>query len=1096
MVRIVHIIVRLLAGFVALGVIVLALLAARLSAGPLSLSLFSPIIEATLEVATPYRFHIGDARMLWEDWRRGLLVHLNDVRVNGEAATLATIRDVAVAFSAEAMARGVFAPSSIAATGAAISFSHGIEHLWPASPRGRGNGGESLVDTLAGLRSSPDARRPLSYLFDVHLDDVAVVVRGPLPTDEFRMRVDKAQFTRDATAALRGSASLTLSRAGKDTTVSLQLGSAGPDDPVDGHLDFSEFRPAAFAGLAADLAPLAAIDTALQGKVSLQFAADGKLGEADIWLSGGPGALVVTKDLAGATGLVTPEQRLPVRNLLMQAAFVPAEARYTVRNAEIVFEPGTTVYVPSPVDHQYPLSALSGNGSYVSGRLSIPSLDVDLGGLSLAAAAVVENLSTEVSGTAEVTAKHIKVDDFRRYWPPKAAPGAYDWCIKHLRDGVVPQVRARLAFAPRDGAVEVTSLNADFGVERLTVDYLPPLPPVRGATGKARVDLKTMTIKITGGKSAGLAIRGGTAHFPDLDRDIPSLDIDVTVAGPVRDAMDLIAHEPLAYPQKIGISPAQTSGELSAKLKLGFPLLAALEIEQMDIDAAVDLKNAGIVDVMKGIDISNGQVRLDINTAGLRAAGPISIANVDGHLDLAESFLDGAQPRTRLDFTADDAQVSRLRESVPGITMLDDYLLGGSFGGRVRVTLASDGQGLIEGALDVGKARLALPYLGWHKDVGAPGTIDLVARTEGQHLTAVSRMALVAPGMELRGSLRLRADGGLERLDIDHLAAGRNNASATVARLPDKQWDVMVSGESVDLGPLIEAGGEGAGERDPSFRDWPDFTFAADLRSVWLGGPTPVSGAMATLVHHDGMWTLAQMQGSLFDGSTVELAVAPADGRGRTFGMSAGNAGEALRAFQIFPDMIGGRMETEGRFDDSDPARPLRAKLRVKAYYIVRTPILARLLGLLSLGGIRDALTGQGISFSTLDMPFQARKGVITIGNGRAFGSALGLTFSGPIDTNTDTIDMQGELVPFYAVNSALGKLPVLGDVMTGGEKGGGVFSASYRVAGPLDDPAISVNPVTVLFPGFLRWILETFEGWIGTDVPVEQGGTESAGQR
>jgi hypothetical protein len=253
---------------------------------------------------------------------------------------------------------------------------------------------------------------------------------------------------------------------------------------------------------------------------------------------------------------------------------------------------------------------------------------------------------------------------------------------------------------------------------------------------------------------------------------------------------------------------------------------------------------------------------------------------------------------------------------------------------------------------------------------------------------------------------------------------------------------------------------------------------------------------MVTLVHHGGTWTLAQMQGRLSDGSAVELTVAPADGHGRTFSMSAGNAGEALRAFQIFPDMIGGRMETEGRFDDNDPAHPLRAKLRVKAYHIVRTPILARLLGLLSLGGIRDALTGHGIYFSTLDMPFVARNGVITIDNGKAFGSALGLTFSGPIDTNTDTIDLQGQLVPFYAINSALGKVPVLGDVMTGGEQGGGVFSASYRVAGPLDDPAISVNPVSVLFPGFLRWILETFEGWIGAGVPVGEGGTESAGQR
>jgi hypothetical protein len=1096
--RIVHILVRLLAGFVALAVVVLALVAARLSAGPLSLSLLTPMIERALDAATPYRFHIGDARMLWQDWRRGLLVRLNDVQVSGgEGAALASIEDVAVAFSAEAMARGVLAPSSVEATGAAITLNRGPEGLWPA-PRNSGKDAnrQSLVDTLAGLRSPPDVRRPLSFLFDVHLDDVAVNVEGPLPAEGLRMRVDRAQFARDQTAALQGSASLAISHAGEDAAVSLRLRSAGPDDPVDGHLDFSGLRPAAFADLAPDLAPLAAIDTALQGTISLKFASDGTLGEADVAVSGGPGALVMTKHLASVAGLATPEQRLPLRSLVVQAALVPSQAQYTVRNAEIVFEPGTMVYVPSPVDHRYPLSLLSGNGSYAKDRLSIPSLDADLGDLRLTATTTVENLSTAASGTAAVTASDIKVDDFRRYWPPKAAPGAYDWCIKHLRDGVVPQAGARLAFASRNGATEVTSLDADFGIERLTVDYLPPMPPVRGATGTARVDLKTMTIEIAGGQSAGLTIRGGTAHFPDLDRDIPSIDIDLTVAGPVRSAMNLIAHEPLAYPQKIGISPAQTSGELSARLKLGFSLLADLEVEQMHIDAAVDLTNAGVADVMKGIGISNGQVHLDIDTAGLRAAGRLAIADIDGHVDVAESFLDDAQPRTRLEFVADNVQISRLRQNFPEIAVLDSYLLGGSLDGRVRIALTDDGPGQIESTLDLSKARLAVPYLGWHKEAGPPGTIDVVMQTEGEHLAAVPRVSLTAPDMELRGSLRLRADGGIERLDIDRLASGRTDASVTIARLLDKQWDVMVSGNSVDLDPLIKAGGEGVGESGSSFCEWPEFTFAADLRSVWFGGPAPIGDVMATLVHDGGAWTLAQMQGRLSDGSIVELAVAPADGRGRTFSMSAGNAGEALRAFRIFPDMIGGQMDTEGRFDDADPAHPLRAKLRVNAYHIVGTPILARLLGLLSLGGIRAALTGRGIYFSTLDMPFEARKGVVTIDNGKAFGSALGLTFSGPIDTNTDTIDLQGQLVPFYAVNSALGRLPVLGDVMTGGEQGGGVFSASYRVAGALDDPAISVNPVSVLFPGFLRWILETFEGWIGTSVPVEEGGTESAGQR
>ena len=84
MARSVHIVVRLLAGLIALFVVALALLAARLSAGPLSLASVTPIIEQALDAATPYRFEIADADLLWRDWRRGLRVHLANVRISSE----------------------------------------------------------------------------------------------------------------------------------------------------------------------------------------------------------------------------------------------------------------------------------------------------------------------------------------------------------------------------------------------------------------------------------------------------------------------------------------------------------------------------------------------------------------------------------------------------------------------------------------------------------------------------------------------------------------------------------------------------------------------------------------------------------------------------------------------------------------------------------------------------------------------------------------------------------------------------------------------------------------------------------------------------
>ena len=74
----------------------------------------------------------------------------------------------------------------------------------------------------------------------------------------------------------------------------------------------------------------------------------------------------------------------------------------------------------------------------------------------------------------------------------------------------------------------------------------------------------------------------------------------------------------------------------------------------------------------------------------------------------------------------------------------------------------------------------------------------------------------------------------------------------------------------------------------------------------------------------------------------------------------------------------------------------------------------------------------------------------------------------GLLDVGADRAELQGTIVPVYGLNRLLGIIPLLGDIVTGGE-GQGIFSATYRIDGKLSDPNISVNPLAVLAPGFLR---------------------------
>ena len=136
---------------------------------------------------------------------------------------------------------------------------------------------------------------------------------------------------------------------------------------------------------------------------------------------------------------------------------------------------------------------------------------------------------------------------------------------------------------------------------------------------------------------------------------------------------------------------------------------------------------------------------------------------------------------------------------------------------------------------------------------------------------------------------------------------------------------------------------------------------------------------------------------------------------------------------------------------------------------------MAQLLAVASFTGIFDSLEGQGIAFSTFHLPFSLEDGIVTIVNAQTAGSAIGVNASGLVNLDNQEIDLHGTIVPVYAINSILGNIPIIGDLLVGGE-GEGVFAANYSITGTTEKPEIFVNPLSVLTPGFLRNLFSVFD--------------------
>jgi hypothetical protein len=196
------------------------------------------------------------------------------------------------------------------------------------------------------------------------------------------------------------------------------------------------------------------------------------------------------------------------------------------------------------------------------------------------------------------------------------------------------------------------------------------------------------------------------------------------------------------------------------------------------------------------------------------------------------------------------------------------------------------------------------------------------------------------------------------------------------------------------------------------------------------------------------------------------------------------DGGAALRALDIYDSVKGGNLKITGKVKDDEPRRPLRGRLDSDSFRLVNTPFFVRFLSVAALTGLADVLTGEGFYFDGASARFTKTMGKIEVTKFRSAGPSIGLTSSGTIDLDRQKIDLEGVIVPAYAINSILGNIPLLGDLLQGGP-GEGLFSAAYKIAGDLPEPKIDVNPWTALAPGFLRDIFTQDIDTGGEDAPL-----------
>jgi hypothetical protein len=140
--------------------------------------------------------------------------------------------------------------------------------------------------------------------------------------------------------------------------------------------------------------------------------------------------------------------------------------------------------------------------------------------------------------------------------------------------------------------------------------------------------------------------------------------------------------------------------------------------------------------------------------------------------------------------------------------------------------------------------------------------------------------------------------------------------------------------------------------------------------------------------------------------------------------------------------------------------RHFDGNLSVTNIRVINASMLTELLNAISVVGLLDQLNGEGLLFGKAEGRFVLTPDIVQIQQGSAVGASLGVSMAGNLQSDTGKLALQGVISPIYLLNG-------LGQMFS--RKGEGLFGFNYSMLGDIENPDISVNPLSIFTPGLFR---------------------------
>jgi hypothetical protein len=695
-------------------------------------------------------------------------------------------------------------------------------------------------------------------------------------------------------------------------------------------------------------------------------------------------------------------------------------------------------------------------------RVVLTQADISNGDIGIAGSGVVD-YSAEPRLQLGVAGTPMSASALKRVWPTLVVPEVREWVIDRVERGSLQRIEIGVNspvknLSRRGPPIPDDGLAVNIVGSGVTLRPVDDLPLVRDADLKAHVTGRTATVTIGQGVAdtpAGrkLNISDFVFEVPDMAPKPSPARVKFKIDGPVPAAAEILASDKLSEFSGTLIDPNSSKGTISAVVTLGLPIKRELTKTDTTYSITADLGGFAADHLVMNQKLEANTLKVVANNSGYQVKGDVRINGQAASLDYRKPNEGDAD--IKLQATLDDAGRARLGFDLgPAVSGAIPIKVIGKIGGDSRVGIEADLTSL--------KLDNILP--GWVKLPGKTSrAVFNVVQT--QQSTRLENIVVDGGGVSIKGTVEVDQNGDLISVNFPTYSPSEGDKTSLRAdRGPDGALKVVMRGDVFDGRNFLKsviAGKEA--DAKPKAKNV-DFDLDIKLGAVAGYFGEALRSVDAKLSRRNGTVKNFALSGKL--GRDTLLT---GDLRGRAQGrdviyIETNDAGAFFRFIDTYSKLVGGQLQLAMDPPTVEPSAK-EGLISVRDFSIKGEAALDRLAAGASTGA------QAGVAFSRLRAEFTRQNGQLSIREGVVKGLTIGGTIEGSIDSASQ-LRMSGTFIPLYGLNNMVGQIPVLG-LFLGGGSDEGLFGITYEVVGTLGQPVLRVNPISAIFPGVSRKIME-----------------------